>query len=137
MDVLGDDHIFDLTNDSVVDQEDHRFWVEQLAMTYHGDANLDREFNSHDMVQVFQAGQYEDGVDLNSSWATGDWNGDREFDSGDLVLAFQSGGYEQGVRPAVLVVPEPTGSLLLWAVGLALVHFREAAWPQNRRAVRS
>ncbi|MCA9197495.1 MAG: hypothetical protein KDA87_08155, partial [Planctomycetales bacterium] len=59
-----------------------------------GDANLDNRFNSSDLVQVFEAGEYEDGIAGNSTWQTGDWNGDGEFDSSDLVFALQFAGYE-------------------------------------------
>ena len=65
-----------------------------------GDANRDRQFTSRDLVLVFQAGEYEDNLLRNSTWAEGDWNGDHEFDSADLVIAFQSGEYESGTRPA-------------------------------------
>jgi hypothetical protein len=58
-----------------------------------GDANRDGVFNSSDLVQVFQAGEYEDGIQKNSTWEEGDWNGDSEFDTSDLVLAFQTGRY--------------------------------------------
>jgi hypothetical protein len=63
-----------------------------------------------------RAGEYEDGIAMNSVWSTGDWNGDGEFDSGDLVVSFQDGGYEQGPRwprGAVQAVPEPTSFALL------------------------
>jgi hypothetical protein len=58
-----------------------------------GDANQDEVFDSADLVQVFQAGEHEDGKVGNSTWGTGDWNGDREFGSADLVVAFQSAAY--------------------------------------------
>jgi hypothetical protein len=91
-----------------------------IKRTYYGDANLNGEFNSSDLVDVFQLGQYEDGVAANSGWAAGDWNGDREFDSSDFVTAFQAGGYEQGPRGAVAAsaIPEPGTGLL---AGIALL----------------
>jgi hypothetical protein len=58
-----------------------------------GDANHDAVFNSSDLVQVLQAGEYEDDIAGNSTWEEGDWNGDGDFDSRDLVLAFQLGDY--------------------------------------------
>jgi hypothetical protein len=91
---------FDLNDDTRVDGEDHRMWVDELRKTYFGDSNLDNEFSSSDFVAVFQAGEYEDMVVGNSTWATGDWNGDRDFDSSDFVTAFQMGGYEKGPRAA-------------------------------------
>ena len=54
-------------------------------------------FNSSDLVQVFQRGEYEDDIEDNSTWMDGDWNDDRDFDSSDLVMAFQTGLYE--VKP--------------------------------------
>lgn len=59
-----------------------------------GRMNLDGQFDSTDLVQVFAAGQFEDTIFGNSTWATGDWNGDGEFDTSDLVLAFQGGNYQ-------------------------------------------
>ena len=64
-----------------------------LAGRIPGDSNGDGRFDSTDFVVVFQAGQYEDGISGNSTYATGDWNGDGEFDSADLVFAFQGGNY--------------------------------------------
>jgi hypothetical protein len=114
---------FDLNNDALVTAEDRRVWVEELKFTYFGDANLDGEFSSADFVAVFQAGQYEDAVNGNSTWATGDWDGDRDFTSSDFVIAFQAGGYEQGPRAAVAAVPEPSGMVLLSATLLMLLSF--------------
>lgn len=75
-----------------------------------GDANGDGLFESSDLVQVFQAGEYEDSLARNSSWATGDWDANLDFNSGDLVVAFQAGAYEQ---PATAMpVPEPATVLL-------------------------
>ena len=108
---------YDLNGDSLVNEADRTVWVNDLKRTYYGDSNLDGEFNSSDLVTVFQAGQYEDGVASNSTWATGDWNGDGDFDSSDFVTAFSAGGYEAGLRPAVSAVPEP-GSLVMMLLGL-------------------
>jgi hypothetical protein len=85
---------FDLTGDGVVLRDDVDYLMIQILGTLPGDANLDGRFDSADLVQVFAAGQYEDSITGNSTWATGDWNGDGEFNSSDLVTAFQWGGYE-------------------------------------------
>jgi ELWxxDGT repeat protein len=58
-----------------------------------GDANGDGRFDSSDLVQVFQAGEFEDQIPNNSTWEEGDWNGDGDFTTADLVLALQSGSY--------------------------------------------
>ena len=110
----GNDAAFDLNGDQRVDADDRTEWVHRLRNTYFGDSNFDGEFNSSDFVFVFQAGQYEDDVAQNSTWASGDWNGDGDFDSGDFVTAFQDGGFELGPRPATQAVPEPTS--LVWVL---------------------
>jgi hypothetical protein len=114
----SDDHPrFDLDGDGATTQGDRVFWVKNLRGTFFGDASLDGVFNSSDLVSVFQAGEYEDVVLMNSGWETGDWNGDAEFNSGDLVLAFQDGGFEQADRSMVRAIPEPS------ALGLMMVAF--------------
>jgi hypothetical protein len=109
---------FDLNENGVLDPDDRVVWVEELADTNFGDTNLNGVFNTGDLVKVFQAGEYEDQLTGNSTWATGDWNGDTEFGSGDLVLAFSSGAFEgpsqlPGPAGGTSVVPEPAGLALL------------------------
>ena len=111
---------FDLTGDRLVDQEDIIDWVKNRARSWMGDADVDGEFNSADLVAVFTAGQYEDGIPLNSVWSTGDWDGNGEFDSSDVVVAFSDGGYEQGPQPAANAVPEPA-SIVVLLVGLVVI----------------
>jgi hypothetical protein len=111
---------FDLDGNGTVDPADRLFWVNELKVTYVGDSNLDLEFNSGDFVTVFTAGEYEDNVEGNSTWATGDWNGDGDFSSSDFVLAFQQEGYEKGPRAGANTVPEP-GSTLMFCMCLALL----------------
>ena len=111
---------FDLNNDELADFVDRQRWVNVLMNTWFGDANLDLEFNSSDMVQVFTAGKYETG--RAAGWAEGDWNGDGLFDSSDMVTAFADGGYEQGPRTDAAAVPEPCGWLLLVLGLVALVR---------------
>lgn len=121
----------DLTRDGKVDFADHTFWIESLKKTWYGDANLNGEFNSADFVVVFQAGEYEDAVTGNSTWAKGDWNGDGEFNSSDFVTAFQGGGFERGPRGAVATVPEPAGT---WLTILVIMSCGGAWSRRNRRS---
>ena len=65
-----------------------------------GDSNLDGRFDSTDFVSVFQAAEYEDDEDNNSTWAEGDWNGDRDFTTADFVAAFQAGNYQSNAKIA-------------------------------------
>jgi hypothetical protein len=116
----------------------HVFW--NLYRAYAGDASGDGAFDSADLIQVFQFGQYEDAIEENSNWLRGDWNGDADFDSGDLIAAFQTGRFEQpaAARGTQLLagtpraVPEPVASHLL-ALGLAtLVAGLRAPSPRRR-----
>ena len=116
----------DLNGDSKVDEADRVVWVKEVRRTWFGDANLDGEFESGDLVGVFTAGKYEKEVE--AGWAEGDWNGDGEFTSGDFVDAFRDGGYEQGLLPAMKAVPEPT-SVSMLLIGLLSV----SAFRQRRR----
>ncbi|MFC1757410.1 hypothetical protein ACFL2H_01405, partial [Planctomycetota bacterium] len=112
---------FDLDHNSVVDDADRLYWIENLMQTYLGDSNLDGVFDSSDLVAVFKANEYEDTVVGNSTWSTGDWNGDGEFDSSDLVAAFKENGYEQG--PRTKAVPEATASWINIIV-FAIIYWR-------------
>ncbi|MFC1759573.1 FG-GAP-like repeat-containing protein, partial [Planctomycetota bacterium] len=99
---LGDEdvHFADLDHDGNQDllftnaNTAHIRWHEQRIP---GDSNNDGAFDSSDLVTVFTAAEYEDGIPNNSTFAEGDWNRDGDFDTADLVLAFRSGRYGKGV----------------------------------------
>jgi hypothetical protein len=59
-----------------------------------GDVNQDRRFDEADLLAVLQAGQFEDNVPGNSTYASGDWNSDGDFTTADLVYAFQFGLFQ-------------------------------------------
>ena len=109
--------IYDLNNDAGVDDADRKEWVEVLKNTWFGDADLNGEFNSSDLVFVLIAGKYETGDSGN--WGDGDFNGDGIVNTSDLVTALVGGGYELGPRAATSAsaIPEP-GSLTLFGLGL-------------------
>jgi hypothetical protein len=110
---------YDLNSDAQVNLGDITVWIKDLKNSWFGDANLDGEFNSSDLVTLFVAGTYED-PSKPAVWTTGDFNGDGLFTSSDLVTALSDGGYEAGPRAAVSAVPEPS-SLVLLALGSLLV----------------
>ncbi len=99
-----------------------------------GDANLDRLFNTDDLLVVFQRGLYETGQ--LAGWVDGDWNDNALFESGDLIAALQTGTYEQppvaavsalldSTDPTQLIVEYDaiTGDLRVDATGTALTAF--------------
>lgn len=61
------------------------------STTVFGDSNFDGQFNSTDLVHIFQQGKYETGAA--ATWTSGDWNADGVFTSSDFVLAFTIGNY--------------------------------------------
>jgi len=87
------DDRYDVDGNHSVNAHDANYLVEVVLASVIGDANLDGIFDSADLIEIFQAGEYEDGVSDNSAWRTGDWNGDGECDSADLVYAMQLGHY--------------------------------------------
>jgi len=117
------DQRFDLNGDQTITAADRQHWIKEFQRTHLGDANLDKEFNSSDLVQVFGGGKYE--LDKDASWGEGDWDGDRRFGSGDLVAAFADGGYEQGPPIGVNTVPEPTSLVLLITVLIGIAIRRQ------------
>jgi hypothetical protein len=91
----SNDPLFDLNGDAQVNEDDRVFWIRDLKRTSLGDADLNGEFNSSDLVLALAGGQYEDGVERNSTWESGDWNGDGDFTSADLIVALAAGAYER------------------------------------------
>lgn len=119
---------FDLNGDGNVDNADRVVWVKDIKNTWFGDANLDGEFNSGDLVAVFAQAKYEQDQDAN--WAQGDWTGDLRFSSSDLVAAFSDAGFEQGPRAAqAAAVPEPQ-SLAIIGLILTVISLR----PRRRQS---
>ena len=106
---------YDLSGDGQVNRADLKVMIEDILDTNFGDANLDGYFNSTDLILVFQAGEYEDAITGNSTWAEGDWNADGEFNSNDMIVAFQAGAYE--VEAAALAASPRTAASLEDAAG--------------------
>ena len=106
---------FDLTGNGKVDFEDRQHWVEELKGTWIGDADLDGEFNTTDLVGLFQLGKFE--KNEIARWGEGDFDGDTRFNTSDFVVAFQDGGFERGPRLGFAPVPEPSsfGALVVSA----------------------
>lgn len=113
-----EDLAFDINLDGNLDPNDWVYWIETLKHTWYGDANLNGEFNTGDLVQVLEVGKYETSED--AGWSAGDWNGDGVFDTGDLVKALEDGGYEKGPRTEAAAVPEP-GVWMLCLVAMTLL----------------
>ena len=68
-------------------------WFENQQNRLIGDVNCDNRFDSADLVKIFLAQEYEDGVSNNSTYNEGDFDGDGDFTSSDFVFAFNVGAY--------------------------------------------
>jgi hypothetical protein len=121
---------YDLNADTLVNDADVKTWVSDLYGSWIGDADLNGEFNSSDLVVVLAAGTYE--ADVAAVWSTGDFNGDGRASSTDLVAALADGGYESGPRPAVAAVPEPASNGLLLISGVVIGLIRRRLLPCKR-----
>jgi hypothetical protein len=84
---------YDINLDGATNADDRSYLISTVLESIAGDSNLDGIFDSSDLVLVFIAGGFEDGIEGNAGWATGDWDGDGDFTTRDFVYAFQSGGY--------------------------------------------
>jgi hypothetical protein len=113
---------YDLNGDALVNTGDVNVWIKDLLNSWVGDADLNGEFNSSDLVAVLASGAYE--ADVDSVWSSGDFNGDGRTNSSDLVVALADGGYEQGPRAAVQAVPEPSSAVLALIAILACLRRR-------------
>jgi hypothetical protein len=136
--ILADpgDPAFDLNGDNVVDFGDRQVWINDLAVTWMGDANLNCVFDSSDQVQKFVQGKYE--KDVVAGWADGDSNGDMRFNSSDMVADFVAGGYELAAKPECVLTPPPANAAVSAvpepsAIVLALVGLLGLASIARRR----
>lgn len=131
--IVAEDHdtLFDLNDDQMINLQDLNSWVKDIKNTWFGDANLDGEFNTSDLIDVFQAGKFE--ASSTATWSEGDWNADGRFGTGDLIIAFQDGGFEMGPVHQVSFVPEPNPLILLLIGSFFVLVRRRRLGPHRRR----
>lgn len=94
------DPVFDINRDGIVDQEDRRMWVEDIAGTHFGDANLDGEVSFSDFL-AFAANFGKSG-----GWAEGNFDGVRGVEFLDFLTLDHFFG--QSRSPTTTAVPEPS-----------------------------
>jgi len=107
---------FDLTGDALVDDADRRQWVEDLAGSLFGDADLDSKVEFDDFLAL------STGFGQPGGWANGDFNGDGNVGFPDfLELSANFGRAGSGnLNVATATVPEPVAggcwllTLCLW-----------------------
>ena len=84
--------------------------AEGISPPIAGDANRDGVFDAEDLVFVFAAGKYEDGIADNATFEEGDWDGDGDFTSADIVFAFIQGNYVPSLAAVDEVLAAGRGS---------------------------
>ena len=95
---------FDLNGDLAVDLQDHAFWIDELANTFPGDANLDGKVEFADFL-VLSANFGNDG-----GWADGDFNASMTVDFADFLLLSENFGNSNELAASV---PEPATTWLV------------------------
>lgn len=106
---------FDLTEDSIVDDADRRAWVEDLAGTFFGDADLDGN------VQFFDFLALSNSFGRPGGWAQGDFDGNGEVAFTDFLIL--SDNFGNSVEAAASV-PEPATRLMTFPLLLLLFASR-------------
>ncbi len=91
---------FDLTGDGILSAEDRTFWVQQIAETSFGDANLNGTVVFADFLAVSRNFGNEGG------WASGDFDGNGEIGFPDFLQLSRNFG--QSTAAEAISVPEPT-----------------------------
>ena len=99
---------FDLTNDQMVNELDRSTWVEELANTHFGDADLDGDVAFADFLSLSQH------FGALGGWVEGDFDGDGTVAFPDFLQL--SGNFGLSGSGPVASVPEPTG--LGWLAAL-------------------
>ena len=98
----GENRALDLTGDALVDEADRVAWVERLAATSFGDADLNGSVDFADFLTLSsnfgQAG----------TWELGDFNGNGQVDFADFLLLSDSFG-----QLAVTAIPEPQAVVMM------------------------
>jgi hypothetical protein len=127
VEVNGGSHAdaFDLNSDTLVDQQDRVVWVEELAGSYFGDANLDRAVGFSDFV-VLSSSYGQTG-----GWAAGDFDGDQLVEFPDFVLLSTNYGRQAPPDSVPMAsVPEPLGRHALLLGGMLVCAIR--SWRTER-----
>jgi hypothetical protein len=118
------DALFDLNSDGEVNQLDRNIWVTDIAGTFFGDADLNKEVAFADFLSLSSNFSEPGG------WASGDFDGSGDVQFPDFLLLSANFGNS---ATAVAAVPEPSASLLI-VVGLVSLVRRRWIVSESRGA---
>lgn len=103
------DDLYDLNADGNVDDSDRVFWVETLATTFLGDADLNRQVDFADFLTL------SDHYLQLGGWAEGDFDGNGLVELADFLALTTNYGQSKVVTTSV---PEPSHSLSIVCVSI-------------------
>jgi len=105
--------LFDISNDGLVNQDDRTYWIQDLAGTVAGDADLDQDVDFADFVLL--SNNFASGHE----WSTGDFDGNGRTEFSDFLLLSSNFGT---VRRAS-TVPEPSSAALAMFIGIVFIIY--------------
>ena len=108
----SNDLSFDLTGDAVVDEADRLKWIEELAGTISGDANLDGTVQFSDFLAL------SGGFGMPGGWADGDFDGDGDVQFADFLSLSANFG-QMGAASVPEPASEPLAVIALATLSLA------------------
>ncbi len=104
--VAVNDSTFDLTGDGIVDSGDLSIWVETIAETTFGDANLDGSVGFDDFLAL------SDSFGESGGWAAGDFDCSGNVEFADFLLLADNFGADTAAQ----AVPEPSAPWTMFAL---------------------
>ena len=110
----GTSLFFDFNQDMTVSELDRQVWVEQLAQTVFGDADLNGAVEFSDFLAL------SENFEERGGWSEGDFDGNGEIGFSDFLALSENFGQVA----AVAAVPEPTGATIGLLGFLALVSMK-------------
>ena len=116
------DLMFDLNGDAAVDEDDRVFWIETLAETFAGDADLNGSVEFGDFLALSA------GFGSIGGWAVGDFDGSGDVAFADFLLLSSNFGSSRAAD-TTQSVPEPS------AVGLCMFGLLATGCVRRRRKV--
>lgn len=104
----SNDLSFDIDFNNVVNELDQKYWVNEIAATVLGDADLDRDVDFTDFLALSNS------FGGSGGWAKGDFTGDGHILFDDFLVLSANFGQPASASSTLASVPEPTTDALAW-----------------------
>lgn len=119
----SDRDAFDLDENGSIEQEDRRMWIEDVFGSRFGDANLDKQVDMADFLELSK------NFGSMGGWSKGDFDGNGYTQFRDFLMLSQNFGATSEIAAAV---PEPASSVWLWCFLGTLFWTRSARRAQRK-----